>query len=104
MVDYLPAPKKPEPETPVTRRLLEQISGYTSKPIVHAGLAPFLTTPDPEPGEITCARMAAEIARAVSSMGCITRDDLLGAGFTIAEIEEHFTEAKRRARVAEMTV
>lgn len=104
MVDYLPAPKKPEPETEMTPRLIEQIMGYTSRTIVPAGLAPFLTKPDPEPEELTCARMAAEIARAVSSMGCITRDDLVGAGFTIAEIEEHFTEAKRRARVAEMAV
>lgn len=101
MVDYLAPPSKP---INVTHRLLEQISGYTPKAIIPGGLAPFMTSPDAEPADITCARMADAIARAVSSTGCITRDDLLAAGFTIAEMEEHFTEAKRRARVAEMAI
>ena len=48
--------------------------------------------------------MADVIARAVSATGCITRDDLTANGFTDTEIAEHFTEAKRIARVAEMAV
>lgn len=71
-------------------------------PIVHAGLAPFLRLPNPEPRTLTRARMAAEIARAVSATGCITRQDFESAGFTGAEIEAHFTAAKRIARVARM--
>lgn len=101
MVDYL-KPTPPEPE--VTPQLLDQINGWRKRAIVPAGLAPFMTTPDEEPSDLTCLRMADAIARAVSSTGCITRDDLQAAGFTVAEIEQHFTEAKRRARVSEMTV
>lgn len=102
MVDYLKPPVAPIKVTP---RLLEQLTGYTPKVIIPAGLAPYMLSPNEEPPELTCLRMADAIARAVSGVtGCITRDDLLGAGFTIAEIEQHFTEAKRRARVAEMAV
>lgn len=101
MVDYLKPPSKPVEVTP---QLIDQINGWRPRSIVPAGLAPFLTSPDEEPGDLTCLRMADVIARAVSSTGCITRDDLVAAGFTVVEIEQHFTEAKRRARVAEMTV
>ena len=102
MVDYL---KPPVPPIKMTPRLLDQIAGYTPKVIIPAGLAPYMLAPDEELPELTCLRMADAIARAVSGVtGCITRDDLLAAGFTGAEIEEHFTEAKRRARVAEMAV
>lgn len=101
MVDYLKPP--PEPVT-VTPQLLDQISGWRKPAIVPAGLAPFMKLPDPEPRTLVRARMAAEIARAVSSYGCVTLENLTAAGFTDQEIAEHFTEAKRIARVAEMTV
>ncbi|MBX9944919.1 MAG: hypothetical protein K2Y40_12625 [Reyranella sp.] len=101
MVEYL----KPTLPVAATPRLLEQIRGHAlERPIVPAGLAPFMRLPDPEPRTLRRARMAAEIARAVSSNGCVTRDDLTAAGFTDAEIAEHFTEAKRIARVAGMAI
>ena len=101
MVDYLPAPKR----VATDRRLAEQVLGFAQeRPIVPAGLAPFMKLPDAEPRTITRARMADVIARAVSATGCITRDDLTANGFTDTEIAEHFTEAKRIARVAEMAV
>ena len=103
MVDYLKPPAKPLP-APIDGHLLDQIRGSVVRPIVPAGLSPFMRLPDPEPRTIVRARMAELIARVYSATGCVTRDDLLGAGFTAAEIEEHFTAAKRIARVADMQV
>lgn len=98
MVDYLKPPARH------TAHLIDQIAGSIVRPIVPAGLAPFMKLPDPEPRTILRARMAELIARRVSATGCVTIDDLKGGGFTVAEIEEHFTEAKRIARVADMAV
>lgn len=99
MVDYLKPPVKP-----IDGHHLDQLTGSIVKPIVPAGLAPFMKLPDAEPRTIVRARMADLIARTVSANGCVTIEDLRGGGFTVAEIEEHFTEAKRIARVADMAV
>lgn len=74
--------------------------GLLTRPTIASALAPFMTLPKPEPRTQTRARMAAEIARAMSSQGCVTRDDL--AGFTEAEITELFTEARRISGVSAM--
>ena len=79
-----------------------QIMGTVARPIVPAGLAPFMTLPPAEPRTLVRARMAAEIARAFSAEGCVTRQGLEAAGFTVAEIETHFTDARRIARVDRM--
>lgn len=89
--------------TPARREhFYHQLGSGISRPIIPAGLAPFLTLPGPEPRTLTRARMAAEIARAVSSNGCVTEDDL--RGFTREEIADLFTEARRISGVAEMIV
>jgi len=103
MVVYLKPPPKP-PSTPIDGHLLDQVTGSVVRPIVPAGLAPFMKLPDPEPRTLVRARMAELIARTVAATGCITIDDLKGGGFTAQEIEEHFTAAKRIARVAAMAV
>lgn len=100
MVEYLKPPEKP---VALTQQLQDQLMGWRAKPC-NAGLGEFLTKPDPEPGDLVCARMADTIHRTVSSTGSISRDELIAAGFTVAEIEEHFTEAKLRARVAGMAI
>lgn len=72
-------------------------------PIVPAGLAPFMTLPGrPEGRTLTRARMAQEIARAMSAEGRVTREDLERAGFTAAEITAHFESAVRVARASRM--
>lgn len=43
------------------------------------------------------ARMASEIARAVSAAGCVTEHDLARAGFSRAEIDEHLAAAVRQS-------
>ena len=67
-----------------------------------SGLAPYMTLPPPEAERLVRARMAELIAARVAATNCITRDELLGAGFTEAEIVKHFHAAKRIARVTEM--
>lgn len=99
MVDYLKPPPKP-----IDGHLLDQVTGSVVRPIVPAGLAPYMKLPDAEPRTMLRARMAELIARVYSATGSVTIDDLKGGGFTVAEIEEHFTEAKRIARVADMAV
>ena len=96
-----------EPDLPRRRRLVQQILGIPlahsdERPVVPSGLAAFQHLPPPEPRTATRARMAAEIVRAVAATGCVTRDDLLAAGFTTAEIAELFTEARRISGVERM--
>jgi hypothetical protein len=50
------------------------------------------------------ARMAAEIVRAMSAIGCVTREDLESAGFTGVEISDHFVAARRAARAERMVI
>lgn len=77
-----------------------QIGSGIARPIVPGGLAPFMHLPDTEPRTLTRARMAAEIARAMSANGCVTEQDL--AGFDPADVRDLFHEAKRIARVDRM--
>jgi len=76
------------------------LDGTLRRPALQSALAPFMTMPKPEPRTRVRARMAAEIARAYSSNGCVTEEDL--KGFTREEIAELFTEARRISGVAEM--
>lgn len=72
-------------------------------PIVPADLVPYLKLPaSAEPRTLVRARMAREIERAMSAQGCVTRDDLERAGFTPAEISEHFAAAARIAKAERM--
>jgi len=87
------------------RRLHEQIAGIPhDRPVLSSGLAVYRRLPEPEPPTHTRTRMADTIARAVGANGCVTREDLEAAGFTGAEIAEHFTDARRAARVERMAV
>ncbi len=67
-----------------------------------SGLAPMMRLPGPEPERRVRARMADLIVRRVSADGNVTREDLLGGGFTEPEILRHFHAAKRIAAVADM--
>lgn len=86
------------------RRFHEQIAGIPLQPVVPSGLAPFLHLPPPEPATLTRARLAKTLQDLVAANGLVTRDDLVAAGFTPAEIERHFGEAKRIAGLARMAV
>lgn len=94
-----------EPNDPRTNRFYEQLAGVEQRrPIVPAGLAVYAMLPPPERLTNLRTRMAAEIARAMSANGNVTHDDLIAAGFSGAEIAEHFTAARRAARVDRMVV
>jgi hypothetical protein len=67
-----------------------------------AGLGPFMTLPPAEKPNVTRARMARFLSDHVAGHGSVTRDDIVAAGFSGDEIESHFTEAKRIARLAQM--
>lgn len=69
---------------------------------IKSGLAPYMTLPPAEAERLVRARMAELIVLRCGAAGCITREDLLGGGFTEAEITRHFHAAKRAARVVEM--
>jgi hypothetical protein len=69
---------------------------------VPSGLAPFMVLPAPEPERRIRARMAELILRLCASTGSITREQLVGGGFTEAEITRHFHAAKRIAGVTRM--
>lgn len=66
------------------------------------GLAPFMKLPRPERPAVTRARMARFLSQHFAGHGVVTRDDLTAAGFTDAEIGEHFHHAKRIACLAQM--
>lgn len=78
------------------RRLPQQVAGIGS------GLAPFMHLPAPEARTLVRARLASTIASLVAANGNVTRDELLAAGFDEAELAEHFTQARRIARVERM--
>lgn len=82
--------------------LIDQIFGTPLRPIVPAGLAPFMTLPKPEPATLTRARMAQTMASLMAANGRVTRDDLEQAGFTRRQIEDHRDEAARIARLDRM--
>lgn len=63
---------------------------------------PLPAPPPPEPAESVRARMASEIARAVSATGCVTERDLARAGFSAAEIAEHLAAAVRQSGATRM--
>lgn len=58
--------------------------------------------PEAEAPDQTCTRMAAEIARAVSTSGCVTERDLERMGFSRLEIDAHFREALRQSQAIAM--
>ncbi len=80
------------------------VDGSIHRPGVRTALAPYMKLPKPEPQTSLRARMAMLIANRVSADGNVTLDDLTSAGFTKAQIDEHFPNAARAARVAEMAV
>ena len=63
---------------------------------------PLSPPPTPEAPERVRARMAAEIARAVSLDGSVTERDLERAGFSPAEIATHFRAAVEQSGAQEM--
>lgn len=86
-------------------RFYEQLAGVPlRRPVLSAGLASFRRLPPPEPPMHVRTRMAGVIAQLVAANNCVTREDLEQAGFTVAEIAQHFTAARRAARVADMAV
>lgn len=85
------------------RRATRHLDHSSPLPLIAAGLSPFLKLPHRmEPRTLTRARMAAEICRAVSANGNVTREDLDQAGFTCSEIADLFTEARRISQVERM--
>ena len=80
------------------------LDGTARRLKIQSGLQQFMKLPPAEARLRVRARMADLIASRVSAAGCVTREDLIAGGFTPREIEEHFTEAKRAARVAGMAV
>lgn len=121
MVDYVPASQEAEDalREDVLRRL-GALAGDPAKAAAFAngllldgtahrlkltsGLQLFMKLPEAETKRRVRARMADLIASRVSAAGCVTREELIGGGFTEREIDEHFTEASRAARVAGMAV
>lgn len=121
MVDYLPA--SAEADDALRENVLTRLGSLVSDPVkaaafangllldgtahrlkITSGLQQFMTLPEAETKRRVRARMAQLIAQTVAGTGCITRDDLIAGGFSSEEITEHFTEAKRAARVAGMAV
>lgn len=91
------------------RKLAAVVAGFDfSAPrladAVRSGLAPYLTLPAAEARTLKRARLAEAIARRVSADGCVTREDLLGAGFDAGDLDRLFGEALRAARVHLMVV
>jgi len=86
------------------RRFSEQLLGLPAdRPVVPSGLAPFLLVPPPEARTLTRARLAALLQALVAGNGHVTRDELLSAGFSPREIDNHFRAASRIAGLARMT-
>lgn len=121
MVDYVPA--SAEADDALRDDVLACLGALASDPVkaaafanglildgtahrlkIMSGLQQFMKLPPAEARLRVRARMADLIASRVSAAGCVTREDLIAGGFTPQEIEEHFTEAKRAARVAGMAV
>lgn len=91
--------------TPARRdHFFGQLTGNVSRPMIPAGLAPFLHLPPEEPRTLTRARMAAAMAQIFPANGRVTDDDLVACGFTRAQIAELSAEALRISRVAEMVI
>lgn len=67
-------------------------------------LLAFTKLPKVERPVVTRARMAEFLQRRFAFTQQITREDLEQGGFTAAEIERHFHEAKRIARLPAMEV
>ena len=67
-------------------------------------LLAFTRLPKVERPVVTRARMAAFLQHRFAFARQITREDLEQAGFTAAEIDRHFHEAKRIARLSAMEV
>ena len=121
MVDYVPASL--ETEDALRDDVLHRLGTLSSDPEkaaafanglildgtahrlkIMSGLQQFMKLPEAETKRRVRARMADLILSRVSAAGCVTRDDLVAGGFTGQEIDEHFDEAKRAARVAGMAV
>lgn len=71
---------------------------------IKSGLQQFMTLPPAEAKHRVRARMAQLISQTYAGTGCVTRGDLKAGGFSDQEIDEHFEEAKRAARVAGMVI
>lgn len=92
-------------EHPRRRRFSEQLAGIAlQRPRLPSGIALFSRLPAAEPPTHVRTRMAATIAERVAASGNVTHDDLVAAGFTGEEIAQHFTDARRAARVDRMVV
>ena len=121
MVDYLPA--SAEADDALREDVLSRLGSLASDPVkaaafangllldgtahrlkITSGLQRFMTLPEAETKRRVRARMADLVASRVSAVGCVTREDLVAGGFTQREIDEHFTDAKRAARVAGMVI
>ena len=66
------------------------------------GLMAFLKLPRPEHPRVTRARMAEFLQHRFAFAQQITREDIEAGGFSGDEIDRHFTEAKRIARLPQM--
>ena len=121
MVDYVPASQ--EAEDALRDDVLARLGALAGDPAkaaafanglildgtahrlkIKSGLQQFMTLPEAETKRRVRARMADLIVRRVSAADCVTRDDLIAGGFTQEEIDEHFTAARRAARVVGMAV
>ena len=121
MVDYVPASQ--EADEALRDDVLTRLGALASDPVkaaafangllldgtanrlgIKSGLQQFMTLPPAEAKLRVRARMAQLIAQTYAGTGCVTRDDLRAGGFSDDEIAEHFTEAKRAARVAGMVI
>ena len=121
LVDYVPA--SAEADDTLRAEVLAHLGSLASNPAkaaafanglildgtahrlrIMSGLQQFMTLPEAESKRRVRARMAQLIAQTVAGTGCITREDLIAGGFSSEEIAEHFTEAKRAARVAGMAI
>ena len=80
------------------------LDGTAHRLRIMSGLQQFMTLPEAESKRRVRARMAQLIAQTVAGTGCITREDLIAGGFSSEEISEHFTEARRAARVSRMAI
>lgn len=76
--------------------------GVLTRPAVASALAPFLKLPPPEPRTHKRARMARLISETVAATGQVTRDDLLGGGFSEADLTTLFRDALRVSDVQRM--
>lgn len=86
---YMAAQRGPEISTPIAIQAGGKFEFHSLNHLLYGA-------PPKEPVAKLRRRMADLITRCVTSSGSISRDDLL-ANFDAAEVEEHFTAARRLA-------